>query len=501
MKLPGLSGIPKAAGPLGTVLLIVIGFFTREHWGQPLQQWVRSTIESQRDTSLPAGHEHGDADHAGHDHAEAATPNRLDLSDQARASMGLTGEFLQLVRLQNYRRSIQVPGVIVERPGRTRVEISTPMAGVITHVHAVQGEAVPPGTMLFQIRITGEELVSTQTELLKTVGELDVENREIIRLSKVTQGAVPPKALLEHQYAVERLEVLLATQREALRLHGLSERQIDEIAKDRRLLRDLQILAPSRDSHAEDELQLTRGDLTPIVYQAEKTAHDHADDHADAPHSSQPLILQDVQVHKGESVPAGTTLAVLTDLSELYIEGRAFEQDLDLLTEAARQNWTLTAVFEGAGSKPQLVDHLAMVYSSSTIDLESRTLRFYVLLPNEIVREAPSQNGQKFIDWKYRPGRRLQLRVPVEEWPDQIVVPVDAIAREGAESYVFQQNGNHFVRKAVQVKYRDSLNAVIANDGSIFIGGIIATRGAHQMQIALKNKSGGGVDPHAGHNH
>ena len=58
------------------------------------------------------------------------------------------------------------------------------MAGVITHVHAVQGEAVDPGTLLFELRITAEELVSTQTNLLRTVGELDVENREIAQTFK-----------------------------------------------------------------------------------------------------------------------------------------------------------------------------------------------------------------------------------------------------------------------------------------------------------------------------
>ena len=42
---------------------------------------------------------------------------------------------------------------------------------------------------------------------------------------------------------------------------------------------------------------------------------------------------------------------------------------------------------------------------------------------------------------------------------------------------------------------------VIENDGSLFPGDVVAKRGAHQLQMALKNKSGGGVDPHAGHNH
>jgi hypothetical protein len=29
----------------------------------------------------------------------------------------------------------------------------------------------------------------------------------------------------------------------------------------------------------------------------------------------------------------------------------------------------------------------------------------------------------------------------------------------------------------------------------------VAGRGAYQMNLALKNQAGGGIDPHAGHNH
>jgi hypothetical protein len=128
-------------------------------------------------------------------------------------------------------------------------------------------------------------------------------------------------------------------------------------------------------------------------------------------------------------------------------------------------------------------------------------LSFFVNLPNEIVQDETNDEGQRFVSWRYRVGERLELRVPVEEWPQQLVVPVDAVAREGAESYVFQENGDHFDRVPVHVKYRDQKSVVIANDGSLYPGDVIAMRGAHQLQMALKNKAGGGVDPHAGHNH
>jgi cobalt-zinc-cadmium efflux system membrane fusion protein len=42
---------------------------------------------------------------------------------------------------------------------------------------------------------------------------------------------------------------------------------------------------------------------------------------------------------------------------------------------------------------------------------------------------------------------------------------------------------------------------VIANDGTLFPGDRVAMSAAQQLHLALKNKAGGGIDPHAGHNH
>lgn len=377
------------------------------------------------------------------------------------------------------------------------------MAGVITHVHAVRGEAITPGTLMFEIRITADELVSTQTELLKSIGGIDVENREIARLEEVTKsGAVSQKTLLERQYAKDKLEVLLAAQKEALRLQGLSDRQIQDISVNRRLLRDLQIRVPTPDRHNEDELELTNHKVSQADYS--EADYSQPADGLVRPvdeHEVPLLILQDVLVSKGERVSAGTTLAILSDMSELYLEGRAFEQDAGLLAAASANNWKVTAVFEQGGQRSEEVRELELLYAASDVNVQSRTLSFYVRLPNQLTRDVPSPNGLRFIEWKYRPGQRLQLRVPVEEWPQQIVLPVDAIAQEGAETFVFQQNGNHFDRVSVQVIYRDQAYAVVKNDGSVFPGDIVAQRGAHQLQMALKNKSGGGADPHAGHNH
>ena len=81
------------------------------------------------------------------------------------------------------------------------------------------------------------------------------------------------------------------------------------------------------------------------------------------------------------------------------------------------------------------------------------------------------------------------------------MLPIDAIVEEGAEIYVYRQSGDHFDRVPVHVEYRDRDAAVIANDGALAPSEIVAGAGAYQIHLALKNKSGGGIDPHAGHNH
>ncbi len=472
-------------------LCVAIGA-TVPWWWPRLRGWVDPLLARHpAAVSHPEGDREAEQEvheHEGHDHVHSEVES-VELSPQAMRNLGLGDDTIQPVKLTTFRRSISVPGLVVGRPGRTQIQVATPMTGVVTHVHAVKGEAVEPGAMLFQIRLTHEEIVQAQTEFIRTLLELEVEKREIARLeSVVREGAISGKTLLQRQYAKEKLDALLQAQREALRLHGLSDQQIDHIANRRRLLRELQIMAPSPDEHGhEEELRLSHRHVQPISY---------SEDGSKTPPVA-PLIIEDLDVHKGQSVNAGERLCVLADYDRLYIEGNAFEQDLPALRETVQRKWPIRARFVSG----ETVDDLAIAYVPNEVNAASRSLHFYVDLPNTLERDEVNSDGQRFVSWRFRPGQRVQLDVPVEEWVDQIVLPVDALARDGAETFVFQQNGDHFDRVAVHTAYQDQTHVVVANDGSIFPGDKIALRGAHQLQMTLKNKSGGGVDPHAGHNH
>jgi multidrug efflux pump subunit AcrA (membrane-fusion protein) len=452
-------------------IVAVLAAATFSTW-RPLLSDLQEAVASRTAASADehAGHDHATAGDAhGHDEAAHSDPNHLALSPQAQRNIGLKSG---AVTLQPFERVISIPGIVVERPGRTSVAIAAPLTGVVERILAVAGEAVSPGQPLFEVRLTHEEVVQGQSDFLQTVVELEVIGREVARLEEIAaEGAIAGKTFLERKYEQEKRRAALQAHREALILHGLSEEQVDAIARDRKLLAGLTVFAPSGQDGQ------SSGTEAPVWQ------------------------VQELNVSPGQHVTAGETLALVTDYRSLFIEGKAFEQDAPEVIRAVEQGWPVAAVIDTAGPEAKQLGKLKISYTSGRVDPDSRAQHFYVALPNRLLRDVTESTGHRFIDWQFKPGQRIDLRVPVEQWTDRIVLPVGAVAREGPESYVFQVNGNSFLRRPVHEEYRDQFSVVIANDGSIFPGDYVALSGARQLQIALKNKSGGAVDPHAGHSH
>jgi multidrug efflux pump subunit AcrA (membrane-fusion protein) len=419
------------------------------------------------------GHDH-EHDHD-HDHHAA---DSLELSEQARKNIGLqTGP----VETSTFVRTMSVPGLVAERAGQTRVRVVAPLTGIVTRVHVIEGEAVPPGQPLFELRLTHEDLLNSQVEFLKLTEELDVVNREIERLKPIVdKGALPQKALLDRQYDQQKLRGAQRAQRQSLRLHGLAETQIDDVEKSRTLLSALTVVAPTP-----PEPQLSSVTL-PEASSATTTA---------------PLLqVEDLQTEVGRLVTAGDSLLSLADYSRLYIEGNAFEQDVELIAQTLARHAPITATVDShAGSNPR-VEGLSILYLADQIDPVERTLHFYLALPNQPIRDE-TVGGHRFVNWRFKPGQRTQLQIPVEEWTDRLVLPATAVAQEGPDWFVFVENGDHFDRRPVHVEYRDRSHVVVAQDGSLFPGDVVALTAAAQLQMALRNRSGGAIDPHAGHSH
>jgi len=447
-------------------ILIVVGVVAaavwREHW------WPEPAASSTAANGQPGsknGHDHGHD----HDHAHNAA-NSIELSPWALRNINYEPVTVQL---SDYARTVTLPAIVVERPGLSQIQVTAPLSGVVTRINVVAGMAVEPGSPLFEIRLMHEELVSAQREFLRTAESLDVIRREIARLESAGEGVVAGRRVLEQDYERQKLEASLLAERQALLLHGLSETQVDQILRTRQLLRSLTVSAPDHEHEGESGA----------------CAEEHL------------FHVQQLSVVQGQHVEAGETLCILADHCELYIEGHAYEDDAEALRAAVRDRIPISAVLLTGDQRSDVIENLHVMYLADQIDASSRAFRFYIPLSNEVLLDRTTPGGVRFIEWRFKPGQRMELRVPVQRWTKQIVLPVDAVVEDGAETYVYQRNGDHFDRVPVHVIYRDRQAVVVANDGAIFPGDVLAGRGAYQMHLALKNQAGGGIDPHAGHNH
>jgi multidrug efflux pump subunit AcrA (membrane-fusion protein) len=463
----------------------------------------RSTAESNTivESDDHAGHDHSSGGHEGHDHEGHDEANSLELSQQARANLRLRTE---PVTVGPYTKYVEVPGMVTAWPGKTHVSITSPLTGVINAIHVSRGELIQSGAPMFRLRLTHQDLVETQENFLLQLGQLDVEDREIQRLSAITSsGAVSGKTRLAREYEREKLLAGIRAAKQSMLLHGLTEQQIESIERDRTLIRELVVRAPwveeDNSLHHESLSRATdRMAGNPdarIASMQPPPLDDHGHTHIDAE-----FVVSELDVRRGESVTAGQQISQISDFSQLLIEGQAYQRDAKLLRQAADTHAEVQATMSGADGEVEMLDGLNVVYIGNKVEAESRSLAFYVGLENEIERDE-TRNEKRYVSWRFKPGQRLTLRLPVSRMENAIVVPKDAVAEEGLNRFVFIENGDHFDRVPVEVMARDSVHVALKNDGQVWPGQRIAVRGAHQLQMEMKNRGGGAIDPHAGHNH
>ncbi|HEX5102935.1 MAG TPA: MchE protein, partial [Pirellulaceae bacterium] len=133
---------------------------------------------------------------------------------------------------------------------------------------------------------------------------------------------------------------------------------------------------------------------------------------------------------------------------------------------------------------PPAPQELRVHHIENSIDTESRTFRFHLVLENQW--QIYQQDMHTGFLWRFRPGDRVRLQIAVEKLENVIVLPQAAVVREGPEAYVFRQNGDLFDRRAVHVLAEDRTSVVIANDGSLRPNAFVAQNGAASINRVLK---------------
>jgi hypothetical protein len=393
----------------------------------------------------------------------------LELSPQARQNLKLVS---RPAKLSNYWRAVIVPGEITDRPGLSDRGVTSPAVGVVTQVHAFAGDTVRPGDRLFTLRLVSEYIHNTQSELFKVTRDIELETEKRQRLAQIGEGAIPQVRIIEVDQQLRRLQAASESYRQDLLTRGLSLDQIAEVAAGK-FVAMVDVVAPPPLA------------LPPSVTAVASPAAANASDIV--------YEVQELKVDLGTQVQAGQLLGVLSNHGLLYIVGHAFKREASSLERAAREHWPIRVEFaeDDAASWPALDQTFEIRHLSNTVDLTSRTFDFFVPLTNQ--SRSYTKDGKTFVVWRYRPGQRVRLHVPVEELKEAIVLPAAAVVREGPEAYVFRQNGDLFDRRPVRVLHEDRLNIVIANDGSVAPGWYLAQGSAASLNRVLKAQSASGT--------
>lgn len=398
----------------------------------------------------------------------------LKLTEQARKNLALRAK---AVKFEAFWKTLQVPGIVIDRPGSSDRGVTSPAVGVVTQVHAFPGDTVAPGDRLFTLRLFSEYLQNTQSELFKATREAELLTEQRSRLQgPAASGALPQARLTEVESQLRRQGAAIQAYRQDLLTRGLTPEQIASVTEGR-FVSTIEVYAPpplSVDPRA--------GEVVPASLQLSPSA------------DRGPVYeVQGLNVELGQQVQAGQLLAVLANHRLLFIEGHAFKQEATLLERAAQQSWPVQVEFaeDDPNNWPTLEQTFRIRYLANSIEPASRTFDFYLALTNQ--SRSYERDGHQFMVWRFRPGQRVRLHVPIERLENVLVLPAAGVVREGPEAYVFRQNGDLFTRLPVNVLHEDRLNVVLANDGSIAPGLYLAQTSAATLNRVLKAQAASGV--------
>ncbi len=405
----------------------------------------------------------------------------LELGAQARKNLRLVAKSM---RPTDYWRTITIPGAVADRPGVSDRGVTSPAVGTVAAIHVYPGDTVRPGEGLVTVQVFSEYLQSTQTQLFKASQEIALLQKDIDRLSTVANsGGIAGARLIELQNNVRRQETLIQAAKQELLNRGLSPAEVNQVV-DGNFVSAIDVVAPPPRNIEATPQPGNR----PTVTQASFIV-------ADDTNESLAYEVQSLAVELGQTVQAGQLIADLANHQHLYVVGHAFKREAGYLERAAQESRSIEIEFADDSTElwPSPDQAFQIRHLSNSIDPESRTFDFFVPLENQ--SRTYEKGGETFLVWRYRPGQRVRIHVPVEKLENVFVLPSEAVAREGPEAYVYRQNGDLFNQISVNILHEDRRHVVIAGDGSITPGTYIAQNAGASLRRVLKSQSASGEQP------
>ena len=433
-------------------------------------------------------------DHEDHDHG----PNMVEIVETTLDNMNIQiGKFNR----KDYFESIRIPAKIVERVPQGRRHVTAPIGGRIKKVHITQGQAVRPGDRLFDLQVTDDSLSNSQVELLSLIFDIEANRQQLDRLKPlVDQGVVARKRIIDTELEAQKLSKRKTALMQGLGIRGMDDEQIKNLIKDKKLFKEIGVFAPAIESTDSKTANGGAGSFTKVSTTTRADAID-----------SNYFTVESIAALEGTNLELGDSLCNLTHHGNLLLKGMAYETDVKRIAIANEQGWNFSAHF-GEGIGHTVRNDLPLYQIENHVDDESQTYPVYVELENEIVNENEDALGRRFVNWRFKPGQRSHLQVPVEQWKDQWVVPIEAVAYDGPQAFVFQKvNHTHespegtvheFAKTSVKVLHKDRKHVVLEKSQLLKKYEDYALDQAYQLNLVLKAAaSGGGGHAHHGHAH
>jgi len=130
-------------------------------------------------------------------------------------------------------------------------------------------------------------------------------------------------------------------------------------------------------------------------------------------------IVLEKDVWEGQRVMPGMRLYRIADLTEVWVEGEVFERDIQFVKEGAQAHMEVAA-YPGE----HRMGTVSFVYP--TVDVQSRTNRVRVTVPNHDLRLKPGMFATIFFD--------------VQVADDALTVPMEAVVVTGERNLVFSRD-------------------------------------------------------------
>ncbi len=495
--------------PLALALILsalVAGFVVRG--------WVPSLSPSAHAEGEHEGHEEHD-DHDDHDEEP-----HIDLSEEAFETLRLK---LEPVAVADYQQTISLPAEVAEFPGVSASKLAAPVDGVVSAIAAEPGATASPGEALFEIQITDERVLDAQLKLLESLTRLRIVQEELDRLRPLAaSGAVSGRQQRDVEYEGRELETTIRLRRDELLVRGLPEDQVDALMDSKQMIKRLVVRVPRRSESLAGDTR--RWEMKTVAWQGEEAA---VEDYS----------IESLLVQPGQTVERGEALCDLASHAQLYLRVQAFERDVPLLARLAESGATVAAEFghslDSHGPTSTIVSELSVRYVGNHVEEGSQAYACYIPLKNELLHESVGPTGRRYRTWRFAVGQRAHVLLPVEQIKGHIPLPIDAVAIEGVDAFVFvpheEHEGDHeegghdeeshvweaghedcdheghhhdeaFVHLEplpVTIVHRDTRTVVVSAEGDLKPGDVIAMNAAYQLQLALQAEGEGG----GGHHH